>query len=626
MQRSQFDLAEEAPRGGYVARRCPVRAQCDELRPAEPRPPSPAALRRMADRDAFEAHVVAQLAALVPGTTVIEPARPENRADRERATLAAMSRGAPVILGGRLPAEDPARRVGAPDVLIAADGGGYHPAEVTRRRTLTHRPALSAVVAELGAPSYRSAVTEDAVWARRSRGDLLQLAHYRRMLQACGHAAADGAAAVIGSELRVTWYDLDAAIWRGPPSSAGSARRSTMELYDAEFAFRLDVIDVARRHREDPSVQLLAVPVRTGECASCPWWDHCEPSLVATDDVSLLPGSSWRTWVTHRDRGIATVRDLASLDHRTARLVDQRVDLTDLAERIIDVPDDTPITDVLDAQRDAPIDRLAAAGIHTVGDARRLDPRVAAYCGSGLRGLADWIDLARARAGDPPVHLRRGVDRLTVHRSDVEIDLDLENSADGVYLWGALVTDRSDTGLVEQGYRAFVSWEPDPSATEVQLFEQLCRWLDQLRSSVTAAGRSVAVYCFHERTEAGAMRRLAASPDAASDWTGWVEELVTSPDWVDLLQVARRQLITGASMGLKALAPLAGFGWEDDDPGGEQSMQWHQLAVAHPDPAVRDAQRARLLTYNRNDTEATLALREWMDAASTEVPHIEDAN
>ena len=78
-------------------------------------------------------------------------------------------------------------------------------------------------------------------------------------------------------------------------------------------------------------------------------------------------------------------------------------------------------------------------------------------------------------------------------------------------------------------------------------------------------------------------------------------------------------------MGLKALAPLAGFEWEDDDPGGEQSMEWHRLAVAHPDAAVRDAQRARLLTYNRNDTEATLALREWMDSASTRVPHIEDA-
>ena len=637
VKRSQLDISEVPSQGGYVARRCPVRAQCDELRPAEPRPPSPASLRRRADAVAFRADVLARLADLVPGTVVIGPGGPEDRAGREQRTLAAMSQGSPLILGGRLPVDDSARRVGEPDVLIAAVGGGYHPAEVQHRRTLTDRPALPAVVAELGTPGRHSAVTQDDLWARRSDGDLLQLAHHRRVLQACGHAAddgdadpgtgrrADGAAAIIGSELRVTWFDLDAAIRCTPSSNEGTAARSTMDLYDAEFAHRLDVIGAARRHREDPSVELLAVPVRTGECASCPWWDHCGPTLVAADDVSLLPGSSRQTWATHRDRGVATIRDLAALDRRTARLVDQRVDLVGLAERVVGAPDDTPIGDLFDTLHHDQFDRLADAGVRTVGDVRGLDPRAASYCGSGLKGLEDWIDLARARSGDSPVHLRRGIDRPAVHRADVEIDLDLENTADGVYLWGALVTDRGDTGLVEQGYRAFITWEPDPSTTEVPLFEELCRWLDRLRSTVIAAGRSVAVYCFHERAEAGAMRRLAASPDAASDWTGWVEELVASPDWVDLLQVARRQLITGASMGLKALAPLAGFEWEDDDPGGEQSMEWHQLAVSHPDAAVRDAQRARLLTYNRNDTEATLALREWMDSGSTQVPHIEDA-
>jgi len=644
---SRFDISEVAPQGGYVAKQCPARAQFDELRPAEPLPPSPAALRRMAEGVAFEADVFAQLADRVPGTLLIERAGPDDRdgpddrADRERRTVAAMSHGAPLILGGRLPAEESARRVGEPDVLIAAVGGGYHPADVKHHRTLTDRPTLPAVIAELEAPERSAAVEEGEVWSRKSKYDLLQLAHYRRMLQACGHAAVpgaagadgatgpdgpdgpDGAAAIIGSELRVTWYDLDAAIWRTPSHSEGTRTRSTMGVYDFEYAFRLDIIEVARRHRRDPSVALLVVPVRTSECASCPWWDHCRPWLDDADDVSLLPGSSWRTWVTHRDRGVATIHDLASLDRRTARLVDLGVDLIDLGERIADEPDDTPIDRVLNARRHVQIARLADAGVLTVGDARRLDQRVVPYSESTLKSLEEWIDLALARSGDSPVHLRRGVDRLKVHRADVEVDLDLENTADGVYLWGALVTDRAGTGLVEPGYRAFITWEPDPSVAEVQVFEQMCRWLDQLRSSATAAGHSVAVYCFHESAEAGAMRRLAASPDAGSDWSAWVEELVGSADWVDLLQVARRQLITGASMGLKALAPLAGFEWEDDDPGGEQSMEWHRLAVADPDAAVRDAQRARLLTYNRNDTEATLALREWMDSGSADVPNID---
>ena len=74
-----------------------------------------------------------------------------------------------------------------------------------------------------------------------------------------------------------------------PSRSEGTEQRSTMDVYDFEFAFRLDIIETARRHRADPSVELLVVPVRTSECASCPWWGHCEQLLTDVDDVSLLP-------------------------------------------------------------------------------------------------------------------------------------------------------------------------------------------------------------------------------------------------------------------------------------------------------------------------------------------------
>ncbi len=628
MKWSRFDISGVPPQGGYVATRCPVRAQWDELRPAEPRSPTPSALRRMAEGVEFETTVFAQLTAAEPAAVVIERGGTDDRSDREQRTIDAMSDGATLIVGGRLPADDPARRVGEPDLLVAAGGGGYHPVDVKHHRALTDRPALAAHLAQLDVPARAAAIRQEQIWARKHKGDLLQLAHYRRMLEACGHAAPTGDAAIIGAERQVVWYDLDAPIWRTPSRTTGTRTRSTMDVYDFEFAFRLDIIEVARRHRRDPSVELTVVPVRTGECASCPWWDHCHPWLAQVDDVSLLPGSTWRKWVVHRDRGVATIGDLASLDHRTALLVDQGVDLIDLADRVAGQPDEMSLDQLVGARRHAQVARLAGAGVHSVGDARRLDPRAAAYSGSPLKDLGEWIDLARARMSAAPVHLRRGVDRPVVHRADIEVDLDLENTADGVYLWGTLVTDRASTGLAPEGYVAFVTWEPDPSVAEVQVFEQMCGWLEQLRSRAAGAGHSVAVYCFHEKVEAGAMRRLAASGRAGQaerDWTAWVEELVGSDDWVDLLQVAKHHLITGASMGLKALAPLSGFSWEDEDPGGEQSMEWHRLAVGDPDPDVRQTQRARILTYNRNDTEATLALRNWMADGPVGVPHIEDA-
>ena len=622
MEWVRFDVSEVRHQGGYVAKQRPVRAQWDELRPVEPLPPSDAARRRMDESNEFEAEIFDLLTVELADSVVIERGGAADRADREARTLAAMDAGAPVIIGGRLPTDDATRRVGEPDLLVSASDGGYLPVDVKHHSTLTSSEAVPAWITDLTDPWPDACRSVEGQWARKAKNDLFQLAHYRRMLESCGHAADSGWAAIIGSERLVTWYDLGAPIWTTPSLSEGRKLRSTMDVYDFEFTFRLDIIEVARRHRADPSVELLVVPVRTGECGACPWWEHCRTLLEQSHDVSLLPYAGWWPWKVHRDRGVATIDDLADLDWRTADLRDRGVDLVDLLSKIEGVPDATPVVDLVSRRRHRQIAKLAAAGVHTAGDARELDARVAAYCDSSLKGLAESIDLARARLADAPIFLRRGVERVEIPRGDVEIDLDLENSDAGVYLWGALITDRTGTGLVEQGYRSFVTWDADLVTAEVGVFEEVCAWLSDLRSTVAAAGYITTIYCYHEKVEAGALRRIAASTSTRSDWTEWVDELVGSPEWVDLYRVARDQLVTGAGMGLKDLARIAGFDWEDDDPGGEQSMEWHRIAVEDPDVLVREQSRQRILAYNRNDTEATLALREWLTA--TDLPRVDD--
>jgi hypothetical protein len=269
------------PQGAYLARRCPVRAQLDCLRPCEPLPPSPVAERRAEKGDLFEAEMVAVLRSSHPDAVVISG---EDRAEREDATVAAMRSGAPLVLGGRLPTDYRGRRTGEPDVLVKVQGSpSYRAVDIKHHRT--HEQGLNgieATAAPLSAPALEASGARPGGWARKRRGDMLQLAHYQRMLEAAGLAAPGGRfGGVIGAEGEVVWYDLDAAVWLTPSSTGKQKRRTTMEIYDFEFDFRLDIVAVALAHRADPSIVPLVVPVRVTECDTCPWWSWCGPELRA---------------------------------------------------------------------------------------------------------------------------------------------------------------------------------------------------------------------------------------------------------------------------------------------------------------------------------------------------------
>jgi predicted RecB family nuclease len=621
---TRYDLSAVPPQGGYLAKRCPVKAQWDVLAPCEPLPPSPPVQRRLYRGVAFERDIVTQLIELHPSARVITGQDPERteavKAAREAETRQAMAGGVPLIIAGRLPADLPGRRVGEPDLLIASANAGYRPVDIKHHRTLTTVTALPALTSPLDRPGFEQATRADDLSARKRGEDLLQLAHYQRMLESIGLAADDGRyGGIVGVEGTVTWHDLDAPIWQTPSSSGRRKNRSTMAVYDFEFDFRLDIIAVAARHQADPAIDPLVVPVRITECDECPWWSWCGPKLRAgAGDVSLLPGVGWRAWRAHRAHGVTNRAELAALDHRTATLVAADVDLRPVL-KVLDVnPDSTPIADIVGQRSRARLASLAAAGISTLGDARTLHEKTASYGDTPMRDLPQQIDNARAVLGPSPVYRRRGVGRVSVPRGDVEVDIDMENTEDGVYLWGTLVTERAGPLTGQAAYRAFESWEPMTAETEAELFGRFWAWLTGLRQAAFNARKTFHAYCYNASAENSQLRRIAASLGLDLE----VAEFIGSGDWVDLLAVFNAQLLTGQSAGLKNVAGLAGFEWSVPDPSGAGAIVRYDAAVGQTADSL--AARDWLLEYNRCDVEATRALRDWLDASASGCPSVHD--
>lgn len=617
--RPRRDVSGVPPQGGYVAKFCPVRVQYDAFPPEGfvIVPPDDASEARMQRGRQFEVDVFAELERL-HGDAVVRLDRsvhPEIAA-REHATAAAMDQGVPLIAGGRLPADIEGRRVGEPDLLARAerrpDGAwAYLPIDVKHHLTVDAKVGSAVKVSALARPFWADAVARpDSALRTATNADMLQLAHYVRMLEACGHASAAAVGAIIGSDSVVTWIDLDIPRFK---RRWGKERDSALAHYDFEFAFRLDVLAHAAGGAS------LVEPMWCRECEACPWHDKCQPELTARDSVSFLPRSTYQQWHALRRNELDTRAALAAVDERWVRLLaDFRGDLAALTLGAAAVDPATPISELLPR---APKQRqiLEAAGILCAADLADTPPWLADLASRKVTSLVSlWQDARVTAWGRGAPHLRPGIATVEVPCADVEIDIDMESGLDGgVYLWGA---------LHDGNYLSFVSWDPDSAAAEEESFRRFWFWLRPLLEAAERGGSTVALYCWSEGAENRALKNGARRADATSPrpiFSTEVEALISSPAYVDLKRTFDDHLMTGSGTGLKRVAPLAGFTWRDEDPGGDPSMLWHATATDEATPAGEaERLRSRLLAYNEDDVRATAAIRAWM--RSTDFPRFED--
>jgi predicted RecB family nuclease len=516
-------------------------------------------------------------------------------------TIAAMDGGLLFIWNGSLPLDEAGRRSGKPDLLVR-EGDGYLPVDVKHHRTLKEEQGGSALVSKADLPNLAAATDLEGFVLAPNKNDTLQLAHYRRMLDACGFGSDSSLGGIIGKEGLVVWYDLDEPRFTTKSTSGKrkTKKRSPMEVYDHEFGFRLDVAAAARAHKENSSVELLVEPVRVSECGACGFNEVCSPLLEAGfGSTSLLPRVGYRQWLQLKEAGLLDRQQVADLSYPTAKLVSQRVDVPKVLNLAATSDSAAPVAELIPRAKKQ-IETLLNAGIVAVSDVLTLDQETAALPGF----VAEAILNARAALGSEPVYRRLEADG-DVPRADIEVDIDMENVLEGVYLWGALLTHRSGEIGISEGYHPFATFDQVDEESEIEVLLGMWHWLSDVRQQTSAQGLTFKAFVWHEQAENTQLRRIVKSSPA--EFREEIDSLIASDEWVDLKRVFDLSWITGGSSSLKVIAPFADFDWEVEDAGGAMSMVKYDKAV----DGDQDAE-TWLLDYNRGDVEATAAIREWL--------------
>ncbi|MFL6089359.1 MAG: hypothetical protein ACJ71Z_04370 [Aeromicrobium sp.] len=619
-----YDLTLVRPLGAYPATQCPCRTQFAVLPPdgVEPIPVDAVLQARFDAGNEFEALVFTELLALHADAVLISEG---SKTATIEATVAAMERHVPLILGGQLPDDVVGRRTGKPDALLF-DLDGYLPLDV-KVYTLFHADddaKATAQISSLKDPGLEaSTATHGTFTSDKRKKAALQLAHYWRMLEACGWASSRGAfGAIIDSSAELVWLDLNAADARIQNKAKVEDEPVTwLRSYDHEFAFRRDVAAHTELRKRGEPLEPKVVPIAISECGSCEWNGYCRPDLEERDHISLLANMGYWDYRRLRIAGVTTRRQVGERDYFTASVV-KKLSPAQLKGALDPTKASTPLTEVW--SRAASVQpyakELASQGIGTAGDlATRLTDDVVLELAGALQPA--WIDQARASVLGTPL-LARGFTGLGLPTYDVEVDFDMESDLSGaVYMWGLLVDD--NYAVIDE-YAA-----PTDEAT---VFRRFWERAHELIASAEAADQSIQFFYWSNAERTQALRIVEAHENLPS--TGEIDAFFAA-DCTDLEAVLKAHFVMPSGTSVKRVAPLAGHDWsavhalEDPDSDGEGasgdvSMIKHRLAVEAPEPSARDAAKHWLRTYNQADVQATRRVRAWMRAAVDVLPRADD--
>lgn len=485
----------------------------------------------------------------------------------------------PLIIGGWLPDDESGGRTGKPDLLIRV-AGGYLPGDVKNHKVLKRAKTASAVLSTTTEPGLQRLVRGWTTATSHRPDDGMQLAHYTRMLQACGHHAGDEQlrGAIIGSDrvpqssctpesLTLSWHDLSEPMIYTFSRRRGKTRRSLLERYDHEHAFRIEVAHRALQMTgslDDP--EPLVTPIGQAECATCPYEETCADLLGADDpSISITVGRlDTREWRTLRSMGINTTSDLVNLDIDDRQFLDQY--MADVTHR-------------------------------SLGVARTR--------------LAQAVERASMIATGTEIALKVP-GPVEVPSAAIEVDVDVESDGDGrVYMWGVRMRSGSDEATATY-IREFVDWCPMSDDSERVLATRFVKWLRHKRTAVEAEGQTLRA--FHWAHPEWSNLRRILGPEAVRDLIGDRDSQRGDPEeqgiFLDLEKFVKASFTTLRGTGLKRIAPLFGFHWRAEDAGGATSQAYLITAQSSGDSDQILAARGWLYSYNEDDNAAMAAVRD----------------
>ena len=396
------------------------------------------------------------------------------------------------------------------------------------------------------------------------------LAHATRVLQSLGHGDANARVGMIDRNQRLWWFELNASDYP----------RFNLSAYEEFYQQRLNVLNGHEKWLAGKE-EFPTKPFWHRECLDCEFASHCEPALQEIDDVSLTRFSKVEEQLALHELGIDTREQLARLDPQRARQAKTKV---------LNPTEQYPVED---------------------------------YLGKSVEKLDDLIYRARAHVRGSYLRIVDS-DKLSCTTADVEVDVDMESYDDATYLWGASVTLNSHVEGIDAGYRAFVEWGELTEDAESKIFQEFWEWFSDIREKCAKQGKTVAGYCFWAQAEDGAMNRAVENPLPGGPTSADLQSFRSQKpsQWIDMHDIAKQQIQTEGPLGLKQLAVAAGFKWRDENPSGEASMLWYEVAVK--DTQEGHASRKRLLEYNEDDCRATKALRDWLNGGARALAHRDD--